>query len=64
VEPWVVVVVRAWSEDGHLRARMVRAARAGEPEVTLVASPLEAANRLHDWLQELVSTETPENSDR
>jgi hypothetical protein len=53
MEPWVVVVVRAWSEDGHVLVRMLRAGPSGDPEATLAASPADAARRLRDWLEQL-----------
>jgi hypothetical protein len=51
--PWVVVVVRAWSENGRLRARLIRAGSAGDADVAVVGSATDAARRLHDWLDSL-----------
>jgi hypothetical protein len=61
--PWVVVVVRAWSENGRLRARLIRAGSAGDADVAVVASATDAAQRLHDWLDALSRPDDPSTPD-
>lgn len=53
MEPWVVVVIRAWSEGGNILVRMLRAGPSGDPEARLATSPADAARLLSDWLEQL-----------
>jgi hypothetical protein len=61
--PWVVVVVRAWSENGRLRARLIRAGSAGDADVAVAGSATDAARLLHDWLQNLSPPDNPSPPD-
>jgi hypothetical protein len=54
-DPWVVVLVRAWTEGGQLKARLMCAGLDGETEVAYAGSPAEAAQRLYDWLADRLS---------
>lgn len=45
--------MRAWSEDGHVRVRLLCAGPIGDPEVRLAATPTDAARQLNDWLDRL-----------
>ena len=60
---WVVVVVRAWTEDGDLRVRLLRSGPAGATDVALVSSPADAGRRLQEWLEELQRAGQPDHVD-
>jgi hypothetical protein len=49
---WTVVVVRAWTEDGRLRVRLLRDGSDGPAQVA-TGSSIRAAYQLLDWLEKL-----------
>lgn len=50
MHPWIVVMTRAWLDDGDLRVRMLLTGSAADPEVSTAASAADAANQLNAWL--------------
>lgn len=55
-------MVRAWSEDGQLRVRMVRDGSDGPAQIA-TGSSSDAARQLLDWLQQFQAADEPAGTD-
>ena len=60
---WVVVVIRAWTEHGRLRVRLLRSDPAGSTEVAVTDSPAEAGRHVQRWLDQLLQSGESDDDD-